>query len=414
LSTFQDFKLPGALDRALQLMQFTKPTPVQAKAIPIALTGRDLIASAQTGTGKTAAFCIPLAVKLLNEPQKSALILVPTRELALQIEVFWNKLSQFTPTLKSVSLIGGASFSAQIRSLNHRKPRVLIATPGRLVDHLQRKTVNLNAVNTLVLDEADRMLDMGFAYQLSRILEFLPAQRQTLLFSATWDSNLGRLVEKNLKNPERIVIGAVSQAATTIEQETVSTTVPQKNDTLLNELNQRQGSILVFARTQARTDRLARFLLSYGLDVDRLHGGRTQGQRNSALTAFRNGRIRILVATDIAARGIDVAEIAHVINYDLPQAPEDYIHRIGRTGRAGHKGQALSLLTPEDRSQWKEISSLLNFSGKSQSHSTPGKPVLAQVLNSVGVSVPLSQKVDTNSKWKKNSFIFSRQTNAIQ
>jgi superfamily II DNA/RNA helicase len=209
------------------------------------------------------------------------------------------------------------------------------------------------------------MLDMGFAPQLSQILRHLPKARQTLLFSATWDANMDKLSKSYLSNPERIAIGTASRAAPTIDQKVITTQTVKKNETLLDELNQRDGSVLIFARTQARTDRLARYLNTFGLEVGRLHGGRSQGQRNSALAAFRTGQMRILVATDIAARGIDVAEIAHVINYDLPQAPEDYIHRIGRTGRAGMKGEALSILTPEDRSQWHAISKLLQKTGSS-------------------------------------------------
>ena len=362
MNSFQDLNLPGTLARALTAIGFEKPTPIQAGAIPIASTGKDLIACAQTGTGKTAAFCIPIALRLLIARNKTALVLAPTRELALQIDDFWRKLVQFTPDLKSACLIGGASFSVQSKALS-RRPRFVIATPGRLLDHLNRRTISLAQTEILVLDEADRMLDMGFAPQLTQILKFLPKNRQNLLFSATWDASMDKLSASYLHQPERISIGKVSQAAPSVDQATVSTTGAKKNETLLDELNQRQGSILVFARTQSRTDRLARYLTSYGLEVGRIHGGRSQGQRNSALNAFRNGQVRILVATDIAARGIDVADIAHVINYDLPQQPEDYIHRIGRTGRAGNTGKAVSLLTPEDRAQWHDISKLLKKTG---------------------------------------------------
>jgi ATP-dependent RNA helicase DeaD len=211
---------------------------------------------------------------------------------------------------------------------------------------------------------------MGFAPQLTRILQFLPQERQTLFFSATWESEVDRLAKRYLNNPTRISVGKVSQAAVSVQQSTIVTTVQKKNETLLDELNQREGSVLVFARTQSRTDRVARYLTSYGMEVLRIHGGRTQGQRNNALSAFRSGKVRVLVATDIAARGIDVADIAHVINYDLPQTPEDYIHRIGRTGRAGAKGNAISILTPEDRSQWKLITRLLQKTGSNIPQST--------------------------------------------
>jgi ATP-dependent RNA helicase RhlE len=251
---------------------------------------------------------------------------------------------------------------AQFKALS-RRPRLIVATPGRLVDHLNRNSALLSKIEILVLDEADRMLDMGFAPQLSRILKQLPTARQTLLLSATWAPELDQLSRAYLRNPEKVTIGKVSQAARDVSQTLVSTTVQKKNDTLLDELNRREGSVLVFARTKSRTDRVARYLADYGVAVNRIHGGRSQGQRNSALSAFRDGQVRVLVATDIAARGIDVTGIAHVVNYDLPQLSEDYIHRIGRTGRAGAKGEAVSLVTPEDRSQWNEISRLLKRTG---------------------------------------------------
>ncbi len=364
MNSFTDLKLPEALLCALQKMCYEKPTPIQAKTIPVAMEGRDLIACAQTGTGKTAAFCLPIAIELLDKPQKIALVLVPTRELANQIDAYWRELTCFLPELRSACIIGGASFLVQNRALS-KKPRFLIATPGRLLDHLRHRTVNLSNTEILVLDEADRMLDMGFAPQLEGILRYLPKKRQTLLFSATWDNSTHKLAKKYLQNPQHISDGTNSQAAVAVEQKVLSTTGDKKKEVLLDELKQRKGSVLVFARTKHRTDRLVRYLNSCGLDVGRIHGGRTQSQRNSALSAFRSGQMRILIATDIAARGIDVQKIAHVINFDLPQVAEDYIHRIGRTGRAGLSGEALSFLTPEDKSHWKEINRLLKRTGSS-------------------------------------------------
>jgi len=341
---------------------FTKPTPIQAGAIPVALMKKDLIGVAQTGTGKTAAFSIPMLVTLSQAPGKTALILVPTRELALQIDEFWKGLTKFSPGMHSVILIGGVAMSPQVRGLQ-RKPRVIIATPGRLCDHLQRRTMDLKSTEILVLDEADRMLDMGFAPQLNTIVRQLPTARQTLFFTATWSNEMDGLAKKYLKNPERVTIGAVSTAAPKVEQSIIKISVGAKNEGLLDEVNARAGTILIFARTQSRTDRVARYLLSYGVDVGRIHGGRSQAQRTSALDSFRKGAIRVLVATDIAARGIDVTDIGHVINYDLPQVPEDYIHRIGRTGRAGLTGKAVSFVTPEDRGQWEEVYRLLKRGG---------------------------------------------------
>jgi len=359
---FYNSTLPRQIQDALKAMKFETPTPVQEKAIPVALARQDLIGCAQTGTGKTAAFGIPTLVHLLNDRTKIALILAPTRELAQQIRDVWIGLTRFLPEMRCALLVGGAPMFPQTKALS-KKPQLIIATPGRLVDHLNRRTVTLGHLSTLILDEADRMLDMGFAPQIAQIMKFVPNQRQTLLFSATWDSAMDGIAKKYLKNPTRISVAPTSQAAATIHQSMVNTTVHTKNDTLLDELNQRQGSVLVFARTKSRTDRVAKYLASYGHNVNRLHGGRTQGQRNSALSAFKQGSVRILVATDIAARGIDVAKIAHVINYDLPMVAEDYIHRIGRTGRAGLEGCAVSFVTPEDRFQWKEITQLLRKGG---------------------------------------------------
>ena len=359
---FETFELPQKLNDALKAMEFEIPTPIQAQAIPIALKGRDLIGCAQTGTGKTAAFCIPTLVHLLADRNKTALILAPTRELAMQIEGVWKDLTRFSPEIRSAILVGGNSMQPQMQALK-RNPRLLIATPGRLIDHLQRGSLNLSRVGILILDEADRMLDMGFAPQLSQIMRFVPQSRQTLLFSATWSPVVDDLAKKYLKTPARVSVEKASRAAQTVHQSMIATTMKEKNEALLDELNEREGSVLVFVRTKSRTDRVAKYLSSYGLDVNRIHGGRTQGQRNAALSAFRVGKVRILVATDIAARGIDVVNIQHVINYDLPQVAEDYIHRIGRTGRAGSEGCAVSFVTPEDRSQWRDITHLLKKGG---------------------------------------------------
>jgi superfamily II DNA/RNA helicase len=355
---FDDRKMPAPLTRALSSMGFEKPTPIQAGAIPVALKGTDVLGCAQTGTGKTAAFSIPMISRLLDRPESGGLVLVPTRELAAQVQQVVLDLTRYTPELRPVLLIGGVSMDKQIRSLS-RNPRLIIATPGRLVDHLQRRTANIKRIDTLVLDEADRMLDIGFAPQLKQILAHLPEKRHTMLFSATVPPSIEKLAQGYLKNPTRVTIGAPSTAKADITQEVMAVEHTKKNDTVLELLNQKEGSVLVFARTQSRADRLARWLGGYGIAVDRIHGGRTQGQRNRALDGFRSGAHRVLVATDIAARGIDIDHVAHVINYDLPQVAEDYIHRIGRTGRNGRKGQALSLVSREEKSLWKDIEKLL-------------------------------------------------------
>jgi len=375
LNSFSELKLPQPLSQAVAAMGFHAPTPIQAQAIPVAISNRDLIGCAQTGSGKTAAFSVPLIASLLKNRDRSALVLVPTRELAAQVGKVVQSLIKFAPELKTATLIGGMPMRPQLKALSAR-PRIIVATPGRLVDHLHRGSVSLSKTGILVLDEADRMLDMGFAPQLNEILRFLPKARQTLLFSATLPPNIVKLAEKYLHDPVTVQVGVNSQAAPQISQKTLEVSVQQKNERLLDELNARQGTILVFARTQSRTDRLARYLEGYGVSVAKMHGGRTQGQRVRALDGFRNGTFRIMVATDIAARGIDIDHVAHVINYDLPQVAEDYVHRIGRTGRAGRSGEALSLLTPEDRMMWRSIERLLT--GK-PSGSTGYRPQQRQV-----------------------------------
>jgi len=397
ITSFSELKLPQPIEKALKAMGFETPTPIQAQAIPVALSKQDMIGCAQTGTGKTAAFCIPIALRLIAAPGKTALVLVPTRELAGQIEEVWCDLTKFVTNLTATSLIGGMPMPKQIRDLK-RHPRLVIATPGRLMDHLQRGTMTLSKTEILVLDEADRMLDMGFAPQLAQILKYLPSVRQTLLFSATMPPEIAALTYKYMRTPVNITIGSVGRAATLIEQKVIETNTQKKNDTLLDEINKREGSILIFARTQVRTDRVSRYLSEYGLEVNRLHGGRTQAQRKNALAAFKSGDIRILVATDIAARGIDVSEIAHVINYDLPMVAEDYIHRIGRTARAGTSGQALSLITPEDRQGWKDICRHLSKSGSN----------IPEVTRSIAPSAP--PKTHTGN----SAYAAERQARTIQ
>ncbi len=373
MKSFSELSLPEALRKAIAGMNFTAPTPIQEKAIPVALSGKDVLACAQTGSGKTAAFAIPILSSLARNATGTALILVPTRELSTQVTEVFRSLALHMPFIRIVSLIGGVSMQPQLRALS-KGYQVIVATPGRLVDHLERKSVNLTGLKILTLDEADRMLDMGFAPQLRQIFKYLPKQKQTLLFSATLPSHIQDLAKTLLVSPEQIRVGAISSAAPTIAQSSKHIEQIGKNNAILDEINGREGSILIFGRTQRRVDRLAKYLGSYGVDVGRIHGGRTQGQRNRALLDFKTEKTRVLVATDIAARGIDIDHVAHVINYDLPQVPEDYIHRIGRTARAGRNGEALSLISPEEKPLWKEIEKLL----KSKGGSSPSTPQAAK------------------------------------
>ena len=367
---FAGVDLPPQLNDAIKQMKFTEPTPIQSAAIPVAMRGADIIACAQTGTGKTAAFAIPALARLLQDPTADALVLAPTRELAQQVATVFQDLLAKAPRMTGAVLTGGASMMPQFRALS-RKPRVIVATPGRLIDHLERGSARLDRTKILILDEADRMLDMGFAPQLERILSALPKERQTLLFSATLPAEIQRLAGKFMRNPERVAVAANSTPTGLIQQRTRKVRNDEKDDALLTEINAREGSILVFAATQRRTDRLAAYLLGYGVKVESIHGGRSQGQRNRALESLRNGRVRVLVATDVASRGLDVPCVGHVINYDLPMVPEDYVHRIGRTGRAGRSGEAISLVSPVDRGQWLAIRRMLHKASNAEQAARP-------------------------------------------
>lgn len=356
-NSYSAMKLSPAVQKSLASMKFLEPTPIQAQSIPIALMGKDVLGCAQTGTGKTAAFGIPLVESLISDQQALGLVLAPTRELALQIIEVLRKLSVNVPGVATVLLIGGASMRDQYQQLK-RRPRIIVATPGRLMDHLRRKSIVLNKVKCLVLDEADRMLDMGFAPQLEEILEHLPTERQTFLFSATMPGNIKSLAKKYLVNPETITIGSASTPVEAIKHEIIRTTIHEKNNLLLDQLNAREGSILIFTKTKQKADAVTDYLQDYGFSAGRIHGDRSQGQRSAAIKAFREQKFRILVATDIAARGLDVPHIQHVINYDLPQVPEDYVHRIGRTARAGATGEAVAFVVPQDLSLWSRIARL--------------------------------------------------------
>ncbi len=364
MTTFDQFGLPAALTASLARMQYVTPTPIQAQAIPLAMQGRDILGSAQTGTGKTAAFAIPMITKIMASPRGSALILTPTRELATQVhEVIKDLLGQrsFIPT---VLLIGGDSMDKQVKILRMR-PRIIVGTPGRINDHLERGNLILHDTSFLVLDETDRMLDMGFGIQIEKIVKFLPQTRQTLMFSATIPAEIARMSAKYLNNPERIAVGSTTQTVTSVEQKVLYVDAMKKHEELTKQLKEREGTIIVFVKTKRGADRLAEKLSRQGHKADTIHGDLHQRQRERVIDAFRERKFRILVATDIAARGLDISHIEHVINYDLPQCPEDYIHRVGRTGRNGAEGEAICLISPDDHEKWREIHKLLN----------PGQPM---------------------------------------
>jgi ATP-dependent RNA helicase RhlE len=345
MNTFSEMPLSLPLQQRLAAAQFIIPTPVQAKAILPALEGRDVLATAQTGTGKTLAFVIP-AIEMLRETEPRGieiLILVPTRELAMQVHGVYEQLKG--KKNKSAALvIGGTSERNQLQTIR-AGARLVVATPGRLEDYMKRKLIDLSKVQLLVFDEADRMMDMGFLPAIKRILRALPRQKQTLCFSATMGPQVSGIVEDCLRNPVRVEIGSILKPAEKVELHAIEVPLMGKRDALRQLLYEEQGKTLVFARTKRGTERLAKELKRDGFSIAMIHGDRTQAQRNSALAGFDKGDFNVLVATDVAARGLDVDDIAHVINYDLPQVPEDFIHRVGRTGRAGATGLATSLVS---------------------------------------------------------------------
>jgi superfamily II DNA/RNA helicase len=335
-------------------------------AIPTALEGKDILGTAQTGTGKTLAFSIPLINKLILDKNAFALVMCPTRELATQVMEAIKSIISDKINIKTALLIGGESMQKQLRQLANRS-RIIVGTPGRINDHLKRKSLNLSATKYLVLDETDRMLDMGFTPQIEMVLKFVPKDHQTLLFSATLPQNILRISERYLNKPERISTGATSVPIAKIKQETLQVLKENKYDELIDQFLARKGSILVFVKTKRSADKMVKRLKEEGHSADAIHGDLRQSKRDRVINSFRKGLKRILIATDVAARGLDIPLIQHVINYDLPQVPEDYVHRIGRTARAGSDGSALTFLTPDDRSMWNSINKLIDPNFKSTS-----------------------------------------------
>ena len=362
-----NFSQLGLADKQLRVCEslgYSNPTPIQIKAIPIILRGEDVIGCAETGTGKTAAFLLPIIQKLSakTRPGIRVLVLAPTRELALQIQKNYDELNHLKAN-KSVLVIGGANIRTQITELR-RRATVVIATPGRLLDLKERSAIDLSTVGVLVLDEADRMLDMGFLPAIRRVLSMLPANRQTLLFSATMSQTIESLARSTMKQPKLVEVNQRGQTAQMVEQTAYSVSLENKTALLLDLLERDNKSdslekVLVFTRTRRGTERLSHILKARNHSVKRIHADRSQPQREAALRSFRDGDTRVLVATDIAARGLDVDAVSHVINYDVQDVPEDYVHRVGRTGRAGKQGKAITIVTPIDELSMKAIERLI-------------------------------------------------------
>ncbi len=390
---FSQLGLAPAQVSACESLGYNTPTPIQRQAIPIVLSGQDVIGCAETGTGKTAAFLLPIIQRLSGKarPGLRVLVLAPTRELALQIHENYLALNS-VKTNRGVLAIGGANIRTQLTDLR-RGAAVLIATPGRLLDLIERGAVQLSTVEVLVLDEADRMLDMGFLPAIRRVLSLLPTKRQTLLFSATMSESIEQLARSTTKDPKLVEVSTRGRAATLVEQ--IAYHVPQESKTaLLLELLEKEREpferVLIFTRTRRGAERLSHVLQARDHTVKRIHADRTQPQREAALRAFGEGRARVLVATDIAARGLDINAVSHVINYDVPGAPEDYVHRIGRTGRAGNQGKAITIVTPVDELSMRAIERLTGQSVRRIVHESFARSSEVIVMSPVKSSARLS------------------------
>lgn len=356
MPNFEQMTLSLELKKSLTRLKFIEPTPIQAQTIPIAIEGHDIIGSAQTGTGKTLAFAIPTIEKIIANPELAAIILTPTRELAQQVAAVMKQIVAGMNNFRIALLIGGEPIGKQFPQLKV-KPNIIIGTPGRVIDHMKRSTLKLHNVSLCVLDETDRMLDMGFSPQIEEIIAKISDKRQTLMFSATFPAEITKLATKYLKNPQRITVGNEISIVSQLKEETITIDESKKFDTLKKELELRQGSIIIFVGTKIKADELASML---GKQARSIHGEHRQSKRESTIRAFRSGKVRVLVATDVAARGLDIAGVEHVINYDLPILPEDYLHRVGRTARGGASGSALSFIAPREQRKWRAIQQYMN------------------------------------------------------
>ncbi len=392
MNSFTDFNIPDWLKESLTEMGYTAPTPIQEQSIPLILEGKDVLGSAQTGTGKTGAFLIPLMTYLHNNPTATALILTPTRELAMQVNTVALQMLKTHKNIKTALLIGGDSISKQFFQLKYN-PRLIVGTPGRINDHISRNSVKLNKTSFIVLDETDRMLDMGFGIQIDEILKYVAEKRQTLLFSATLPKEILRLVNNYLVDPARISAGNVNTVAQNVTQECIETSNKEKD--LLNLLATIDKATLIFVRTQIGAENLKEILRKNSYKADCIHGGLRQNRRSSVISSFRSQKFNILVATDVASRGLDINHISYVINYDIPDNPEDYVHRIGRTARGNNAGASYSFVSPSDRLKWRAVQRFLDPKAPQEKHSEAEGRKFG------------SNNRSSNSKYKKTPFGFS-------
>ena len=370
MHSFNQLNLSNDSLKILKGLKFENPTPIQEKVIPVALQGNDVMGTAQTGSGKTLSYILPIVEKLRKNVNDKFLILAPTRELSEQVFSVAKIFLGHGKPFKAINLIGGKGIFSQINQLK-KNPQIIIGTPGRINDLLERKSLSLSKCSVVVLDEMDRMLDMGFGYQVDKIMKQVNKNRQMIMLSATIPAQIRKVSSKYLNNPVNITIENNDVIETNIKQKVIKTIPNEKVDELINQIDQRKGSILIFAKTKIGVDKLVKKLKANSVKASALHGGMRQNKRSKIMQNFRDERFRILVATDIASRGLDVPHIEHIINYDMPQAPEDFIHRIGRTARAGSVGEAVSFLTQKDTRIWRSIERLLN---KEESKKKEGNP----------------------------------------
>lgn len=370
-----DFSSLGVSEQFISILKkqnIVTPTPIQRDSIPTSLQGGDVVAVAPTGTGKTLAFLIPIFSNLVNSSRSNCLILVPTRELGVQIISEFEKINKFEKQILSALIIGGEPQSKQIKQLSKR-PQLIVGTPGRINDLLDQGKLLLHNFNHLILDETDRMLDMGFSVQIDRILKFLTGNRQTLLFSATFPDQIKKIANKYLNNPLNINLKNEIQLSDNLTQDLKRIDANDKYQVLNDELNERDGTILVFVKTKRSADKISNKLRKDKHNVDTIHGDLKQNKREKVIASYRKMKFRILVATDVASRGLDIPHIDHVINYDLPQCPEDFVHRIGRTARAGAKGKALTFIAPDDNYLWNKINKIVKMEKIDSTRSLKGK-----------------------------------------
>jgi len=418
--SFDSLALDDAIKRAVKEQGYDKPSPIQTKAIPLVLGGHDLMAAAQTGTGKTAGFTLPMLHNLskgisAGSNQARALILTPTRELAAQIYDNIKLYSKYLPTKTNV-VFGGVKINPQMQKLRGGTD-ILVATPGRLLDLHSQNAIRFNNLEVLVLDEADRMLDMGFIHDIKRILKVLPKKRQTLMFSATFSAEIRTLAKQFLHHPKEVSVAAKNSTAKTVSQLVHPVDKASKSALLKHLVKKNNWSqVLVFVRTKHGANKLTKQLISADINAAAIHGNKSQGARTKALAHFKSGEVRVLVATDIAARGIDITELPHVVNYDLPQVPQDYVHRIGRTGRAGLTGEAVSLVSADEFKLLRDIERLIGnpvkreeISGFEANHVVPitagtaHKPAHKPANKSKKKKKPRRYRDDNSSPWQKNT-----------